>query len=219
MLFYSGFTKLIREVWITVMLRKIYVGFTSLMLMFMAFVAVAEEISAKQVIDDFQNQLIEVMKQGKTLGFQGRYDKLDAVVRKSHDLPKIARIVVGKQWEELTPDQQTKLEAAVSQLSVSAYAYNFKDFSGESFNFVSEEETGRGGVVIHAILKIPGEKDVKFDYMMKKKDDSWQIINIIADGVSDLALKRSDYTSVLTREGFDALIAKINEKIESYAKQ
>ena len=68
-------------------------------------------------------------------------------------------------------------------------------------------------------MKIPGEKDVKFDYMMKKKDEGWQIINIIADGVSDLALKRSDYTSVLNREGFDALIAKINEKIESYAKQ
>jgi phospholipid transport system substrate-binding protein len=159
------------------------------------------------------------MKEGKALGFQGRYDKLDAVVKKTHDLPKIARIVVGKQWEELTPEQQTKLEDAVSRLSVSAYAYNFKDFSGETFSFISEEETGRGGVVIHSNLKIPGDRDVKFDYMMKKKDDTWQIINIIADGVSDLALKRSDYTSVLTREGFDALLAKINEKIESYAKQ
>jgi phospholipid transport system substrate-binding protein len=159
------------------------------------------------------------MKQGKELGFKGRYDKLDVAVKKSHDLPKIARIVVGKQWEELTPEQQTKLEAVFSELSVSAYAHNFKDFAGESFSFVSEEETGRGGVVVHTNLQIPGEKDVKFDYMMKKKDDSWQIINIIADGVSDLALKRSDYTSVLNREGFDALIAKIHEKIESYAKQ
>jgi len=201
------------------MLRKIYFGLTFLMLFCLSSLALADEISAKQVIEDFQSQLIDVMKQGKVLGFQGRYDKLDAVVKKTHDLPKIARIVVGKQWEELTPEQQVKLEAAVSQLSVSAYAYNFKDFSGESFSFVSEEETGRGGVVIHSNLKIPGDKDVKFDYMMKKKDDSWQIINIIADGVSDLALKRSDYTSVLTREGFDALIAKINEKIESYAKQ
>ncbi len=201
------------------MVKKIYFGLLGLIFLSMTSWAWAEDISAKQVVEDFQNQLIDVMKQGKTLGFQGRYDKLDAVVRKSHDLPKIARIVVGKQWEELTSEQQAKLEAAVSQLSVSAYAYNFKDFSGESFSFVSEEETGRGGVVVHANLKIPGEKDVKFDYMMKKKDDSWQIINIIADGVSDLALKRSDYTSVLTREGFDALIAKINEKIESYAKQ
>lgn len=189
------------------------------MLFCLSSLAMAEVETARQVVETFQDQLIDVMKQGKALGFQGRYDKLDAAVKKSHDLPKIARIVVGKQWEELTPEQQAQLESVFTKLSVSAYAHNFKDHSGESFSFVSEEETGRGGVVIHTNLKIPGEKDVKFDYMMKKKDESWQIINIIADGVSDLALKRSDYTSVLNREGFDALIAKINEKIESYAKQ
>jgi phospholipid transport system substrate-binding protein len=200
------------------MFKKIYVSLSFLVLLGASGFAMAEE-TAKQVVEMFQDQLIGVMKQGKELGFKGRYDKLDVAVKKSHDLPKIARIVVGKQWEELTPEQQTKLEAVFSELSVSAYAHNFKDFSGESFSFVSEEETGRGGVVVHTNLQIPGEKDVKFDYMMKKKDDSWQIINIIADGVSDLALKRSDYTSVLNREGFDALIAKIHEKIESYAKQ
>ena len=181
--------------------------------------AQADEFTPKQVVEDFQNQLISVMKQGKTLGFKGRYDKMDTLVRKSHDLPKIARIVVGKQWEELTADQQAKLEAVFSKLSISAYAHNFKDYSGESFGFVSEEETGRGGVIIHTNLQIPGDKDVKFDYQMKKKDDGWQIMNIIADGVSDLALKRSEYTSVLSRDGFDALIAKMNEKIDSYAAQ
>jgi phospholipid transport system substrate-binding protein len=60
---------------------------------------------------------------------------------------------------------------------------------------------------------------VKFDYQMKKKDEGWQIINIIADGVSDLALKRSEYTSILSRDGFDVLIAKITEKIDNYAAQ
>lgn len=201
------------------MLRKIYFSLSILLLVCLSPLALAEQMSARQVVEEFQDKLIDVMKQGKELGFQGRYDRLDEAVRKSHDLPKIARIVVGKKWEELTSEQQAKLEAVFSQLSVSAYAHNFKDFSGESFDFISDEETGRGGVVVHTNLKIPGEKDVKFDYMMKKKDDEWQIINIIADGVSDLALKRSDYTSVLNREGFDALIAKINEKIESYAQQ
>ena len=203
----------------TTMVKKVLLSLSFLMLFMTTSLVLAEEVSAKQVVESFQDQLIEVMKVGKALGFQGRYDKLDQAVKNSHDLPKIARIVVGKQWEALTSEQQAKLEAVFTQLSVSAYAHNFKDFSGESFTFVSEEETGRGGVVIHTNLNIPGEKTIKFDYMMKKKDDSWQIINIIADGVSDLALKRSDYTSVLDRDGFDALIAKINEKIESYAKQ
>lgn len=201
------------------MFKKVYFSLSLLLLVCLSSSAVAEEVSARQVVEEFQNQLLGVMRQGKELGFQGRYDKLDVAVKKSHDLPKIARIVVGKQWEELAPEQQSKLESVFSKLSVSAYAHNFKDYSGESFSFASEEETGRGGVVIHTNLHIPGEKDVKFDYMMKKKDDGWQIINIIADGVSDLALKRSDYTSVLSRDGFDALIAKITEKIESYAKQ
>jgi phospholipid transport system substrate-binding protein len=55
--------------------------------------------------------------------------------------------------------------------------------------------------------------------MLKEKGNSWRIINIIANGVSDLALKRSEYTTILQREGFDALINKINEKIDNYSKQ
>lgn len=201
------------------MLRKIFSSFLFLLCITASSFSLADELSARQTVEEFQNELIAVMKQGKTLGFKGRYEKLEIPVRKSHDLPKIARIVVGKQWEELSAEQQAKLEQVFSQLSISAYAHNFKDYTGESFTFISEEETGRGGVVIHSNLHIPGEKDVKFDYMMKKKDDGWEIINIIADGVSDLALKRSEYTSVLSKEGFDALIAKITGKIDNYAAQ
>lgn len=172
----------------------------------------------RQVVEEFQNTLIEVMKQGKTLGYKGRYDKLSPAIMRSHDLTKIARIVVGKEWESLTPEQQNSLTDVFTKLSIASYAHNFKDFSGESFTFDSEEETSRGGVVVHTTLNIPNDKPVKFDYMLKEKTNGWAIINIIANGVSDLALKRSEYTSILQRQGFDALITQINDKIASYAK-
>jgi len=183
--------------------------------------AIAQEATgatAKQVVEKFQNELIAVMKEGKQLGYAGRYDKLFEPVSNSHDLTKIARIVVGKESEKLSEEQQQKLIEAFSRFSVASYAHNFKDYSGESFIFDSEEETARGGVVVHSHLVIPDDKPVKFDYMLKEKGNSWRIINIIANGVSDLALKRSEYTAILQREGFDALIAKINEKIDNYSK-
>jgi phospholipid transport system substrate-binding protein len=183
--------------------------------------AIAQEATgatAKQVVEKFQNELIAVMKEGKQLGYAGRYDKLFEPVSNSHDLTKIARIVVGKESEKLSEEQQQKLIEAFSRFSVASYAHNFKDYSGESFVFDSEEETARGGVVIHSHMVIPDDKPVKFDYMLKEKGNSWRIINIIANGVSDLALKRSEYTAILQREGFDALIAKINEKIDNYSK-
>jgi phospholipid transport system substrate-binding protein len=54
--------------------------------------------------------------------------------------------------------------------------------------------------------------------MLKESEHNWRIINISANGVSDLALKRSEYTSILQKEGFDSLITKINEKIDGYSK-
>lgn len=177
------------------------------------------ESEAKQVVLDFQNNLIEVMKKGKEFGFNGRYELLEPSVNKSHDLPKIARIVVGKEWGKLNDEQKKLLTDVFVRQSISAYAHNFKSFSGEAFKFISEDQTARGGVIVHSVLEIPSDKNVKFDYMLKKHGDSWRIINVIANGVSDLALKRSEYTSILKREGFDALIAKITEKIDNYAKQ
>ena len=185
-----------------------------------AFAQAESGATAKQVVEKFQEELIAVMKDGKQLGYTGRYDKLFEPVSNSHDLTKIARIVVGKEWEKLSEAQQQKLVDIFIRLSVASYAHNFKEYGGESFTIDSEEETGRGGVVVYAHLSIPNDKDVKFEYHLKEKEDkSWRIINIVANGVSDLALKRSEYTSILQKEGFDALIAKISEKIDNYSKQ
>jgi len=178
----------------------------------------AKQQTAKQVVEMCQNNLLKVMRGGKALGFQGRYKELEKAIYNSHDLTKITRVVIGREWVKLSEEQQQKLVAVFTELSIAAYADNFKEFSGESFKFDSEEETTRGGIIVHTYLQIPDDKAVKFDYMLKKKGESWRIINIIANGVSDLALKRSEFTSILKKDGFDALIIKINEKIKTYSK-
>lgn len=198
---------------------KLIVFFACYLLTAPLFAQGEESVTAKQIVENFQSDLIAVMKEGKQLGYAGRYEKLKEAVANSHDLSKIARIVVGKEGEKLSEEQQQKLDDVFSKLSIASYAHNFKDYSGESFVFDSEEQTTRGGVIIHSHLIVPDDKPVKFDYMLKEKGNSWRIINIIANGVSDLALKRSEYTTILQREGFDALIAKINEKIDNYSKQ
>ena len=39
------------------------------------------------------------------------------------------------------------------------------------------------------------------------------IVNILFDGVSDLAIKRSEYRSVIQREGFQSLVETLQAKI------
>ncbi len=180
--------------------------------------AEAKSATAKQVVVRFQSNVLKVMKQGKKLGFEGRYKRLEKAINDSHDLTKITRVVIGREWGDLSKEQQQNLITVFTKLSIAAYAYNFKEFSGEAFHFDSEEKTTRGGMIIHTHLSIPNVKDVTFDYMLKEKNGRWRIINIIANGVSDLALKRSEYTKILKEEGFDTLLLKLNEKIKTYEK-
>lgn len=172
---------------------------------------------AADVVTQLQSELISVMKRSEVLGYQGRCDSLAPIVRATHNLPDIARIVVGRYWGRLTEEQQKAWVENFSQLSIATYAYKFDGYSGELFEPISEQETARGDKFIRTLLIKSDGEEIRFDYLLRRGDDGWRIINIIADGVSDLALKRSEYSGIIRREGFDALIVKLKDKIAKYS--
>ena len=178
---------------------------------------VDETEAATQVVKDFQSVLIDVMQQGDKLNFEQRFEILKPAVLKSHDLPKITRIVVSKEWQTLTTEQKKELIRKFSTLSISSYAHYFNSFSGQSFKVESAKQLSPGQIYVHTFLVLPDDKDVSMDYLLKKTGDEWRIINIITNGVSDLALKRSEYVAVIQKSGFDALLAELSVKIERFS--
>src|SRR5690606_22065381 len=55
---------------------------------------------------------------------------------------------------------------------------------------------------------------VALDYRMRAEDGRWRIIDVFMNGtVSELALRRSEYSGLLKRQGFDALLQAIEQKI------
>lgn len=201
-------------------LIKLYLKITVLFFFgVVAGISNAEEVApqtAVEVVENLQNLLLKVMKQGKELGYDGRYVMLDQPVRNTHAVYTIARIVLGKSWKELSDEQKKDFIEIFTRMSIATYAHNFKSYAGEEFKYISEKQRARGGKRIRTVFIESNGNQVQFDYLMRKKADKWFIVNIIADGVSDLALKRSDYTNVLEQGGFDALQEKLEQKIDQY---
>jgi len=62
---------------------------------------------------------------------------------------------------------------------------------------------------------VPNEDDVQLNYRLMKRNGEWRVIDVYLNGtVSELALRRSEYSSALKREGFEQLIASIETKIQ-----
>ncbi len=178
--------------------------------------ACCQEGGARATVDGLHLALVEAMKEAKTLGYNGRYRRLQPVVENSFDLPFIARVSVGRHWSGLDDAQKKRFIDTFRELSFATYASRFDDYSGERFEFVSEKDLGKGRVLVRTDLVKSDGEILHFDYMLHEAEDGWKIINVIVDGVSDLSLKRAQYTEIVKDDGFEALIRKINEKIREY---
>lgn len=174
--------------------------------------------SPEQVVRRLHESLTEAMREGGRLGFKGRLELLTPSVTRTHELDFIARTTLGNLWSKLSPDQQVTFTDTFRQLSISSYADWFKSHEGEAFEFVDQENMPREQVLVRSRIVKGKDEVARLDYVLRETKDGWRIINIMANGVSDLALKRVEYRSILERDGFPALIDMLKKKIAAAEK-
>ena len=170
-------------------------------------------LEPEQVVNALHDALIKSMREGEKLGYRGRFDLLAPVIDRTHDLDFIARTTLGANWTQLDAEQQRAFSDVFRKLSIGTYADYFKSYGGERFEFLERQSMPRDQVMVRSRFVQPSGDINRFDYILRQGKDGWRIINILADGVSDLALKRVEYRAILQRDGFPTLIDMLKKKV------
>jgi phospholipid transport system substrate-binding protein len=162
--------------------------------------------------------LLQVMREAESLGFQGRFAALSPVLAAAFDFPLMARLSVGRYWKELDPAKRDRLTELFAQLSIATFAARFDGYGGEVFRITGEEPQLRGAVLVRdQLVKVTGEA-VAINYLLRRKEGGWRIVDVLLDGkFSELALRRSQYTSLLKNQGYDGLVAAMTDKVADLA--
>lgn len=204
------------EKWRKVQQKFIVLGVLMLITSLPAMAAATAGEKASAVIMRFQASLIHAMKNAKQLGFKGRYQILDPAVKISHNLPFIAQFTLGPYWSRLNVKQQAEFVHTFSHLTIATYAAEFNGYSGEQFKVTSVHVVAGNRVIVETeLLGSKGNKDAVLDYLLIHSPQGWRIVNIVANGVSDLALKRAQYTAIMRKSGFNVLIHDLAIKIKA----
>ncbi len=194
-------------------------GFAAVLVVATLAPAEGAEAPATGLIERFHETLIGVMKTAETLGFNGRYEKLAPAVKETFNLAFMAKFAAGSHWKKLDADQRGKLIEAFSSLTIATYAERFDGYSGERFDTLNEKPFRRTTRVVETgLVKSDGET-INLDYLVGERGGIWGVIDVRFKGVSELAVRRSEYTSVLNRKGFGGLIATIEKKIANLRKK
>jgi len=182
-------------------------------------VAAGDTRTPVEVVERFHAALIDAMKHADQLGYQGRYDELSPVLDQTFDLSFMAEKSVGRYWKDLDAASQRRWLETFVRLTTANYAGRFNAFSGQKFETLGEEPAAHETTVVRTKLVLPDDDDVQLNYRLRETPAGWRIVDVYLNGtVSELALRRSEYSAVLKRDGFETLVTQLDEKVADLAK-
>ena len=168
----------------------------------------APGVSANAVevgVEAFHAQLLKVMQMP---GYADRLTALEPAVARFFDMPTVSRLTLGRFWRELEPVRRSQFHDLLENLIAATYADRFDSYDGQRFVTVGSVPARQGWVVKTELIRANGER-VNLDYYFNGD----AVFNVVADGVSDLSLRRADYNSIIKREGFGVLLRHLQDNI------
>ncbi len=178
--------------------------------------------TASATVAQLNEALLSVMKAADKLDYQGRFERLAPELEAAFDFPVMARIALGPHWNALGSDQQTAFVRAFTDYSIGVFAKRFDGYSGERFDILGEAPARRDTVLVrNQIVKGDGEA-IAINYLAKPSDDGsdWRIVDTILGGTaSELAARRSEYSSIVEKNGIVALIDALKDKTAAFAAE
>lgn len=184
---------------------------------FCAFAVGAEAQQAaatpQAVVEKLGDTMLDTMKNAKQLAYNGRFQRLAPEIVTAFDLPRMVSIAVGGAWKQTTSDQQQRLVDAFARYMVAVHASRLDGYAGEAFKVGATEPLQNGLMRVKAqFVKTSGSAE-SIDYVLQNNAGKWQIVDVFyRSAISEVATRRSEYTSVIKDSGVEKLIAKMDEK-------
>jgi phospholipid transport system substrate-binding protein len=145
---------------------------------------------------------------------QARFRQL---FRDDFDSAGIARFVLGRYWRSASEEEQQEFVRLFEDYIVYVYTARLANFGGEAFKVRGSRNDGSSVLVSTDVISPGSASPLRIDWRLVNDSGAYKINDVIVEGVSMTATQRSEFASVVQRNGghVRSLIALMREKTAS----
>jgi len=191
-----------------------FVFFTYLRPFFAAFAIVVPLVltsganaqqNPSQFMGDLGQQAIVVL-QSTSGSLEQREQQFRQILAQNFDVPFIGRFVLGRSWRTATPQQQADYLALFEDFLVLTYSRRLGGYTGERLTVVTDRAANERDTVVRTRIDRPSGPPINADWRVRATSAGYKIIDIEVAGVSMALTQRSEFASVVGRNGLNGLI-------------
>ena len=177
----------------------------------------AGEKEAKTYVLGISNKVLDIIST-KKLDQDVKQTRLIKLFEQTVDTKWIGHFVLGRYYKTATPAQKKKYDDVYHEFLIRSYVPRFKEYKGQKFELGEVQSEGKGEYMVKTNIISAGEAPIRVDYRVREEGGTFHIIDIISEGVSLINTQRSEFGSVVSREGMDYLLDQLKQRLETLKK-
>lgn len=174
-------------------------------------VGMANAGAATDVVKAKQTSLFELVKDSNAANKK----KVSGLFDEMLNYSALAEASLGSEWAARSDAEKAEFSDVLKQLVQKAYERNLKKTLSFNIEYVGEETAGNVIVVkTKAVSKTNArEEPIEINFKMQEVGGAWRVNDIVTEGVSLVSSYRSQFTKIIKKDGFPALIKKMKDKL------
>ena len=206
--------------------NKWYLKFLSVIILAIAIFVLHQGTSRAAATDpvvfikDAVDEIISILQDEKLAGPSRKVERKNrvvAIVEKKFDFREMAQRALARHWKDRNPQEQDRFVSLFKKLLENTYIAKIDTYSGEKVVFKKAALQGSKAIVYSELVRKNVETPV--NYMLKNSDDHWMVYDVEVEGVSLVNNYRTQFASILSKEDFAGLIARLEEKVNKGAAE
>ena len=162
--------------------------------------------------------ILDVLDRGDTSDdsvWQKQRDEVSGIVALHFDLREMAKRSLAKYWKRRTPDEQDEFAKLFAELIKNTYIERLRSFSGSKDGTKFDKEIVRGTKSAVSSVVWQNGKEITVVYKLYRKGNAWLVYDVIIENVSLVRNYRSQFAQVIQKDGYEALVRKIQKNLAS----
>ena len=127
------------------------------------------------------------------------------------DFDEISRRALSRHWTARGPEEQAEFVRLFTDLLERTYLGRIESYSGEKIVYLGETVDGPFATVRSKVVtRRRGETPI--DYRLHLRDGRWKVYDVLIDHASFVATYRSEFSRILQKEPYPALVERLRKQ-------
>ena len=149
----------------------------------------------------------------KTITEEERQKRFRKILNSYFDIKGIGKWALGRYWRKASKSEQLEYLVLFENLIVDTYANKFKKYTKEKLTVKNSSTRGKF-VLVKTQINGNKQKPIRIEWRVTRPNGNYKIFDIVIEGVSMIRTQRSEFSSVVRRNGgkVSGLLAALRKK-------